>query len=309
MLRALLCVPVPNEPWPPWPKWPEFGNDLNDCMKHRAICPLALSSTAVALTSALVLSGCGSPRPQRITLTGSSTVAPLVNEIGKQFERQNPGWRVDVQMGGSSRGIADARSGTAMVGMVSRALNADESDLQSRTIALDGVALIVNSANPVKTLNDAQIRGIYTGKLRNWAEVGGKTAPITVVNKAEGRSTLELFLKHFKLDANQVKASVVIGDNQQGILTVSKDPNAIGYVSIGTAGYEAAHGAAIKLLPLEGVPATLAAVKDGRYPLARPLNLVTKPNPSAAVQRFLDYASSAQVDGLIVKQFFVVPHR
>ncbi|MFM7456628.1 MAG: phosphate ABC transporter substrate-binding protein [Vulcanococcus sp.] len=278
-------------------------------MLQRTPSSTVLTAALLTLGSALVLTGCGSPRQQRITLTGSSTVAPLVNEIGKQFERQNPGWRVDVQMGGSSRGIADARSGSAMVGMVSRKLKPDESDLLVRTIALDGVAMIVNTANPVKTLNDGQIKAIYTGKVRNWSEVGGKAAPITVVNKAEGRSTLELFLKHFKLEANQVKASVVIGDNQQGILTVSKDPNAIGYVSIGTAGYEAAHGAAIKLLPLEGVPATLAAVKDGRYPLSRPLNLVTKPKPPAAVQRFLDYAGSAQVDGLIEKQFFVVPHR
>jgi phosphate transport system substrate-binding protein len=118
-----------------------------------------------------------------------------------------------------------------------------------------------------------------------------------------------LFLEHFKLKAPQVKASVVIGDNQQGILTVSKDPHAIAYVSIGTASYEASHGAAIRLLPLEGTPATLAAVQSGRYPLSRPLNLVTRPNPSAAVRRFLDYAASAQVDGLIKKQFFVVPRR
>lgn len=253
--------------------------------------------------------GCGRGAGQRITLTGSSTVAPLVSEIGKQFERQNPGWRVDVQMGGSSRGIADVRSGSTMIGMVSRSLKASETDLKVRTIAIDGIAMIVNKANSIPGLTDAQIIGIYTGRIRNWRDVGGPAAPITVVNKAEGRSTLELFLDHFKLQAPQVKASVVIGDNQQGILTVSKDPNAIAYVSIGTASYEATHGAAIRLLPLEGSPATLAAVQSGRYPLSRPLNLVTRPNPTLAERRFLDYATSPQVDGLIRKQFFVVPQR
>ena len=269
----------------------------------RGFAPIAILA---ALTT---LSGCGRQQGQRITVTGSSTVAPLATEIGKQFEQQNPGWRVDVQMGGSSRGIADVRSGSAMVGMVSRALKPAERDLKARTIALDGIALIVNKANPIQNLSDAQIVGIYTGKIRNWREVGGAAAPITVVNKAEGRSTLELFLEHFKLKAPQVKASIVIGDNQQGILTVSKDPNAIAYVSIGTASYEATHGAAIRLLPLEGTPPTLAAVQSGRYPLARPLNLVTRPDPTPPVRRFLDYASSPQVDGLINKQFFVVPRR
>jgi phosphate transport system substrate-binding protein len=270
---------------------------------------LRFGAPAAALSALVLLAGCGGQKTERITLTGSSTVAPLASEIGKQFERENPGWRVDVQMGGSSRGIADVRSGSAMIGMASRALKPAESDLKPRTIALDGVAMIINKANPVSALSDQQIVGIYTGRISNWRELGGPAAPITVVNKAEGRSTLELFLEHFKLKAPQVKASVVIGDNQQGILTVSKDPHAIAYVSIGTASYEASHGAAIRLLPLEGTPATLAAVQSGRYPLSRPLNLVTRPNPSAAVRRFLDYAASAQVDGLIKKQFFVVPRR
>jgi len=274
--------------------------------RRRRLRPLA---PAAALSGLMVLVGCGGQKTERITLTGSSTVAPLASEIGKQFERQNPGWRVDVQMGGSSRGIADVRSGSAMIGMVSRALKPAESDLKPRTIALDGVALIINKANPLQSLSDAQIVGIFTGKISNWSEVGGRAAPITVVNKAEGRSTLELFLEHFKLKAPQVKASVVIGDNQPGILTVSKDPHAIADVSIGTASYEASHGSAIRVLPLEGTPATLAAVQSGRYPLSRPLNLVTRPDPPAPVRRFLDYATSAQVDGLIEKQFFVLPRR
>ncbi|MBN8910485.1 MAG: substrate-binding domain-containing protein, partial [Rhizobiales bacterium] len=86
---------------------------------------------------------------RKIVLTGSSTIAPLMSEIGKRFEERNPDVRVDVQTGGSSRGITDARSGLADIGMVSRALKSGESDLKNFTVARDGVGIILNGANPV----------------------------------------------------------------------------------------------------------------------------------------------------------------
>ena len=157
---------------------------------------------------------------ERLTLTGSSTIAPLALEIGKRFEQQNPGVRVDVQTGGSSRGVNDARTGLAGIGMASRALNESETDLTAHTIAMDGVGIILHRENSIGSLSDDQVRAIYTGQIRNWRDIGGPDRPITVVNKAEGRSTLELFLGYFGLKNSQIKASVVIGDNQQGYCQV-----------------------------------------------------------------------------------------
>lgn len=241
----------------------------------------------------------------KLVLTGSSTVAPLALEIAKRFERQNPGVRIDVQSGGSSRGVADARSGLADIGMVSRALKPDENDLTAHTIAMDGIGIILHSGNPVSSLTDAQIKAIYTGQLVSWSADGGKDGRITVVNKAEGRSTLELFLHHFALKNSDIKAQVIIGDNQQGIKTVAGNPRAIGYVSIGTAEFEVAQGTPIKLLPMEGVAATVANVRDGLFPLSRPLNLVTKGAPSGLAKRFIDFARSAKINDLVEAQFFV----
>lgn len=241
----------------------------------------------------------------KLVLTGSSTVAPLALEIGKRFEKQNPGVRIDVQSGGSSRGVADARSGLADIGMVSRALHPQENDLVAHTIAMDGIGIILHSSNPVQSLTDAQIKAIYTGRIISWKDVGGKDERITVVNKAEGRSTLELFLHYFLLKNSDIKAHVVIGDNQQGIKTVAGNPGAIGYVSIGTAEFEAVQGTRIRLLPMEGVAATVANVRDGRFPLSRPLNLVTRGAPSNLARRFIDFARSEKVNDLIQAQFFV----
>lgn len=241
----------------------------------------------------------------RLVITGSSTMAPLAAEIAKRFEQQNPGIRVDVQSGGSSRGVADARSGLADVGMASRSLKSDEKDLLPHTIAMDGIGIILHQSNSIAVLSDQQIKAIYRGQIKNWKEVGGKDLVITVVNKAEGRSTLELFLHYTGLKNSEIKAHVVIGDNQQGIKSVAANPGAIGYVSIGTAVYEENHGALIKLIALHDVAATVANVKDGKFPLSRPLNLVTKGAPVGLAKRFVDFATSGAVNDLVEAQFFV----
>lgn len=265
-------------------------------------------ATFMAAVAALFVLGSGSSHAQdanKITLTGSSTVAPLALEIAKRFERQNKGVRVDVQTGGSSRGISDARSGLAQIGMASRALKADENDLTPFTIAQDGVCMIIHKSNPVSVLTNEQIKGIYTGQIRNWKEVGGKDATITVANKAEGRSTLELFLNFFGLKNSDIKAQVIVGDNLQDIKTVAGNPSAIGYVSIGTAEFEAEEGTPIKLLPMEGVAPTVTNVREGKFPLSRPLNLVTKGQPQGVAKRFIEFAQSKEVHDLIKEQYFV----
>jgi phosphate transport system substrate-binding protein len=241
----------------------------------------------------------------KLVITGASTLAPLIGEIGKRFESLHPKVRIDVQSGGSSRGVADARQGLADIGMVSRAMKDDERDLSAFPVARDGVCPILHQENPVQALTDEQIVEIYTGKISNWKLVGGKDAPITVVNKADGRSTLEVFLQYFKLKNSDVKAQVVIGDNEQGVKTVAGNRNAIGYVSIGTAEYDAIHGVPIKLLPIGGVAASTENVRTGVFPLSRPLHLVTRTTPSGLAKAFIEYAQSKAVHDLISQQYFV----
>lgn len=236
-------------------------------------------------------------------------MAPLAAEIGRRYESEYPQVRVDVQTGGSSRGVNDVRRHLADIVMVSRALKADEHDLRAYTIALDGIGIIVHAENPVTSVNQQQIIDIYTGRITNWRAMGGAERPITVVNKAEGRSTLELFLRHFALKNTDIQAHVVIGDNQQGIKTVAGNPSAIGYVSIGAAEYEASQGMPIRLLPMAGVAATGANVRNGAFPLSRPLNLVTRGAPDQLTEAFIDFARSTGVNDLIAAQYFIPPQR
>jgi phosphate transport system substrate-binding protein len=241
----------------------------------------------------------------QITATGASTIAPLMAEIGKRFETANPNVRVEVQSGGTSRGIADVRQGSARIGMVSRELHPDEKDLESQLIAYDGVGMIVHQSNPVKALSREQIIAIYTGVIKNWKEVGGADLPITVINKAEGRSTLEVFTSYFKLTNRDIKANIIIGDNQQEIRTVATNKGAIGYVSIGSAEYEVAHKVAIKLIGLGEITPSSQTVASGEYPITRELNLVYRKPLNKEETALLEYMKSPVAHKEILAQFFI----
>jgi phosphate transport system substrate-binding protein len=274
------------------------------CHGVRTLEPFMVRTSWLLLLPLLFL-GCSAAPGKTIRLTGASTIAPLASEIGKAFEAAHPGVRVDVQTGGSARGVLDTRGGNNELGMVSRPLKEDEKDLHAFPLALDGITVIVHAKNPVTALPREQIVAIFTGKITNWKEVGGPDAKITVVNKEEGRSTLELFCSYFDLKNSAIKAHAVIGDNKQGIKTVVASVHAIGYVSVGTAEYEAGQGVPIKLLPIDGVVASSANIANGTFPLARPLNLVAKSPPEGVVKEFLDFATSPQAHPLIRETGFV----
>lgn len=261
--------------------------------------------TALAVALFVFWGSTHTDQRRTLTLTGSSTIAPLIQEIGRRYESRFKDVRVDVQSGGSSRGVADARRGVSDIGMVSRRLKPSESDLYAFAIGYDGVSVIVHRNNPITRLSNEQIIDIYTKRITNWKALGGRDASIVVVNKAEGRSTLEVFLKYFKLRNAQIKADSVIGDNEQGIKLVAGNPNAIGYVSIGTATFDIAHGIPIKLLPIAGVAATVDNLRNGRFPIRRQLTLVTRKPPTGGLKRFIAFARSTQVRDLVRKLGFV----
>ena len=247
----------------------------------------------------------GEPAKQKLIVTGSSTIAPLVAEMARRFESLNPQIQVDVQSGGSSRGIADVRKGIADIGMVSRDPGDDERDLQWYAIARDGIGIIVNRQNDVTQIPKEQLRAVYTGTITDWNQVNGHQQQITVVNKAEGRSTLDVFLKYFALKNSDIKPHVIVGENQQGIKTVAGNTGAIGYVSIGSAESAITEGVAIKLLPMNSVAASVLNVRSGSFPIARSLHLVTRGKIEAISRRFITFAQSDKVHDLIEAQYFV----
>jgi phosphate transport system substrate-binding protein len=247
----------------------------------------------------------GGGHVEKLLLTGSSTMAPLMKEIAARFLTQHPGVQVEVQGGGSGRGIDDALAGRADIGMCSRALTGREKNLFGFPIARDGVCLILHRDNPIAALTNRQIVDIHTGKLTNWRLAGGRDAPIAVLNPASTYSSTELFTTFFNIKYSDIKAQQLVGDNPTRITAVAANPNAISYVSVGEAQRRVLGGAPIKLMPVDGVAATSGNIRTGNFPISRPLTLVTRGLPTGLVKQFIEFSLSSQVSDLIIAHDFV----
>ena len=241
----------------------------------------------------------------RLHIAGSSTMAPLVSAIAQRFHARYPQVEISVEAGGSGRGLADARAGRADIGMVSRALGEADRDLYGLPIARDGVAVVIHASNQLRSLTPRQVADIFTGKIRDWKQVGGQAMPITVIQSEEKRSSTELFMQYYHLRFADLKGKVTAGDNAERIRMMLRHPGAILYMSVGEAERTALTGAPLKLLPIDGSSASSQSIRHGDYPIARPLTLVTRGAPSGLARLFIEYAASSQVSDLILAHDFV----
>lgn len=249
-----------------------------------------------------------SPAPvpgARVLLSGSSTMAPLMVEVARRFQTLHPGVQIEVRMGGSGRGIDDARQGKADIGMVSRSLGATEGDLRGVPVARDGVAVIVHRDNPVQSLSERQLLDIYSGKVANWRQLGGRDAPLHVLAATREGGSSELISQYLQLPHEQIKARRLVGPNAQRVSEVAADPLALIWLSLGEAERNVRDGAAIKLVAIDGVTASSQSVRNGNYPIARPLTLVTREEPRGIVRTFIEFCLSSQVTDIVLAFNFV----
>ena len=265
-----------------------------------------ISIALIAVLALALLAGCGSSAAPATTTApaseapaelsgtvatdGSTSMEKVIGALGEAFMEQNKGVTFTYNPTGSGSGIQAVSEGRCDIGLSSRALKDDEkATLTETTVALDGIAMIVNPENPVSDLTVEQIADIYTGKITNWSEVGGNDAAIVLIGREAGSGTRDGFesITGTK-DACQYRQELTsTGDV---ITTVSQNPDAIGYASL------AALKDNVKALTVGGVAPTEDTVKDGSYVIQRPFVLVTKTGEtlSASAQKFFDFALSAE---------------
>lgn len=256
-----------------------------------------------AVMALSLFAGCGQKANDNGTTTGgtvstdgSTSMEKVIGALGESFMEANSGTTFTYNPTGSGSGIQAVSEGRCDIGLSSRALKDDEkaSGLKETTLALDGIAIIVNPQNPVKDLSLEQIAKIYTGEITNWKDVGGNDAEIVLIGREAGSGTRDGFesITDTK-DACQYRQELTsTGDV---ITTVSQNPNAIGYASL------AAIKDSVKALTVNGVAPTEATVKDGTYLVQRPFVLVTKEGValSETAQKFFDFATSADAASII----------
>ena len=261
-------------------------------------CGGSASSAAASSTSAAAGSTASSTAAAlsgNVATGGSTSMKNVIAALTEGFAEVEPGVTVSYDPTGSGAGITGATDKTLDIGLSSRALKDDEkADVDGTTIALDGIAIIVNNASKVEDLTVDQLKQMFTGEITNWSEVGGDDGEIVLVGREAGSGTRDGFesivdVKDSCKYAQELTATGAV------ISAVEANPLAIGYASL------SAIGDTVKAVTVGGVECNEETVKDGSYEVQRPFVFVTNDavTLSAQAQAFLDFATSADAADLI----------
>ena len=255
----------------------------------------------VVMMMGLSLTGCGGNKEDSgqgeleaqttISISGSTSVGPLMLKVQEKYEAANEGVTLEVQENGSGAGIKDVINGVSEIGMSSRELKSEEaSQVDATVIAHDGIALLVNPDNQVENITLEEIKDIYTGTITNWKELGGADAPIVVISREEGSGTRDAFQEIIGYKSEELIKDASIADGSGAVKTaVAGNENAIGFASFE---YIDSSVAALKV---NGVEAEADNVKAGQYQLSRPFLLVTKKDSlTEAGTALIDYVLSKE---------------
>ena len=261
-------------------------------------CGGSASSAAASSTSAAAGSTASSTAAAlsgNVATGGSTSMKNVIAALTEGFAEVEPGVTVSYDPTGSGAGITGATDKTLDIGLSSRALKDDEkADVEGTTIALDGIAIIVNNASKVEDLTVDQLKQMFTGEITNWSEVGGDDGEIVLIGREAGSGTRDGFesivdVKDSCKYAQELTATGAV------ISAVEANPLAIGYASL------SAVGDTVKMVTVGGVECSEETVKDGSYEVQRPFVFVT--NKSVALseqaQAFFDFAISADAADLI----------
>ena len=251
----------------------------------------------LALVLALsMLAGCGLAEAASVSTDGSTSMEKVIGALGESFMNENKGVTFTYNPTGSGSGIKAVSEGRCDIGLSSRALKDEETaeGLVGTVLAYDGIAIIVNPANPVEDLTVEQIAAIYTGEITNWKEVGGSDAPIVLIGREAGSGTRDGF-ETITGTAEKCQYRQELTSTGDVITTVAANPDAIGYASL------ASVKNTVKAVSVAGVVPSEETVKDGSYVIQRPFVLVTKEGTalSETAQKFFDYVTSPEAAEII----------
>ena len=233
-----------------------------------------------------------------VSTNGSTSMEKVIGALSEQFMADNPSVKITYDATGSGAGIEAASNGSADIGLSSRALKDEEvaSGLVGTTVALDGIAIIVNAESQVADLTVEQIAKIFTGEITDWSQVGGAAGEISCIGREAGSGTRDGF-ESITGTKDTCKLAQELTSTGAVIEAVAGNPNAIGYASLSSVEGKDT----IKAVTVGGVACTEDTVLDGSYEIQRPFVLVTKDGAelSAQAQAFFDFATSAAAGDLI----------
>ncbi len=292
-------------------------------MKAKKI--LALALVAVLALGTLGLAGCGgeeepaeAPNGEEpadelsgsISVEGSDTMVNLGQAWAEAFMEVNEGVMISIKGGGTGTGIAALINGTVDFANASRAMKDEEIEAAKANgiepvqheVALDSIAVVVNSANPVEELSMEDLGKIYRGEITNWSEVGGPDETIVLLSRDTSSGTYEYFKEEVVAaedeNAEFAASAQLLGSTQAIVEEVAGNEWAIGYVGLGYLTDD------LKVVAIDGVTASVETAKDGTYPLARYLYMYSH-DDTEAMTAYLEWILGPEGQAIVVDQGFV----
>lgn len=275
--------------------------------------PSAPEKTAAAAPAHAPAAPAGVPANRKLVIKGSDTLgAKLVPQLCRLYENEHPGFSYEIAAEGSSTGIAAVIDGTAQIGMSSRAAKSKEEaaaqakgvTLTSTVVAYDGMAVIVNSANPLDELSLEQVARIFTGAVTDWSGVDGRPGQISVYTRNTSSGTYSAFQEMAMGGRDYAASSQKMGGNEQIAAEVAANPNGIGYVGLA---YLANSG--VKAVTINGVSPSVATVADHSYPLARPTYYYTNGEPTGLAREFVGFSLGTEGQKVVGEVGFIPVER
>src|SRR5437762_4883139 len=248
-------------------------------------------------------------RADTLVIKGSDTLgAKLVPQLAEQFKAQRPGTTFDIAAEGSTTGIAAIIDGTAQIGMSSRPTKTEEVaaakakgvTFKETIVAYDGIAVIVNSANPVKSLTKKQVEQIFTGEATDWSAVGGSGGKISVYTRNTSSGTYSDFKELAMKKRDYAPGSQKMAGNEQIASEVGKNPAGIGYVGMA---YTKAGG--VKVVSIDGATPSIQSVQNHSYPYWRPTFYYTNGEPGGVAKTFVHFTLSSVAHKIVTQVGFV----
>jgi len=253
---------------------------------------LSVPFLALVLGAALLLSVPGAVAQMRentIICDGSTTVGPIAKAFAEYYQSRNPGVNITISETGSGNGAKSLINNACDVANMSRPMKDKEFEQAvekgimpiAHVVAMDGIAVIVHESNRVDALSIEQVRGIYTGKITNWRQLGGASQEIVKISRDTASGTYETFEK-LVMNKEQIKGAEYVQSNGAARAAVRTTPAAIGYVGLGFL-------EGVKALTIDGVNPSPRTVVTGAYPVSRPLFMWTNgyPELGSHVHRFV----------------------
>src|SRR5438552_5018101 len=260
--------------------------------------------TLVALGVATVIA-----RADTLVIKGSDTLgAKLVPQLAEEFKAQHPGTTFNIAAEGSTTGISAIIDGTAQIGMSSRPTKPEEIaaakikgvNFKETIVAYDGIAVIVNAANPIKALTKKQVEQIFTGDVTDWSAVGGSGGKISVYTRNTSSGTYSDFKELAMKKRDYAGGSQKMAGNEQIAAEVGKNANGVGYVGLA---YTKAGG--VKVMSIDGVLPSVQTVHAKTYPYARPTFYYTNGDPGGLAKQFVDFTIGAGGQRIVTQVGFV----